>query len=238
MGGAGIEQYLTQASASSIVSYDDLWYLDLSLLDEACVINGLCSQSLRWTKVEVPGGKPMTGFGAGILLDRSDNLFIIGGAQRAEDDFTERGELFVFKTKDSFFKHCSATGSALTTGIAGVESVFYLQCMDSFMEAADGASFSVKISGPVDIIPGIVSQGKGRYSCSFTPVKVGSYFLSISMGRGGMLAPTLPFQSFVACQAPFLVRAMSRGVFCTQRPAETTASVLMVCLEQVKNTRI
>jgi hypothetical protein len=192
MGAGGIKAYLEESSASSIVSYDDLWYLDLSLLDEACAIDGLCSQSLRWTKVEVPGGKPMTGFGAGVLLDPSDNLFIIGGAQRAATQFEERGELFVFKLRDPFFKHCSATGSALTAGIAGVQSVFYLQCMDSFMQPADGASFAVKISGPVDIIPGIVGEGNGLYSCSFTPVRVGTYSLSIFMGRGGRLAPQKP----------------------------------------------
>jgi len=40
------------------------------------------------------------------------------------------------------------------------------------MDPADGATFAVKISGPVDIIPGIVSEGNGEYSCTFTPVKV------------------------------------------------------------------
>ena len=40
------------------------------------------------------------------------------------------------------------------------------------MDPADGATFAVKMSGPVDIIPGIVSEGNGEYSCTFTPVKV------------------------------------------------------------------
>lgn len=49
----------------------------------------------------------------------------------------------------------------------------------------DGASFKVDISGPVGMIPGIVSLGNGKYSCSYTPVKVGSYSLSVFVGRGG-----------------------------------------------------
>ena len=40
-------------------------------------------------------------------------------------------------------------------------------------------------AGPVDIIPGILNLGNGQYSCAFTPVKVGSYTLTIKVGRGG-----------------------------------------------------
>ena len=51
--------------------------------------------------------------------------------------------------------------------------------------SSDGASFKVDISGPVGMVPGIVSLGNGKYSCSFTPEKVGSYVISIYVGRGG-----------------------------------------------------
>ena len=122
------------------------------------------------------------GFGAGVLLDPSDNLFIIGGA---DSTLSEREELFVFQLRDPFYKHCSATGSALTAAKAGVKSIFYLQCMDNFMQPADGATFKVDIAGPVGMIPGIVSLGDGKYSCSFTPEKVGAYVISIYVGRGG-----------------------------------------------------
>jgi hypothetical protein len=130
----------------------------------------------------VPGDHPRTGFGAGVVLDPSDNLYIIGGV---DSTFGERDELFLFQLRDPFFKYCSATGSALQSGVAGVKSIFYLQCMDSFMEPASGASFTVTIEGPVSIQPGIVGLGGGKYFGSFTPVKMGIYTLSISVGRGG-----------------------------------------------------
>jgi hypothetical protein len=153
-------------------------YLDLAGLDDTGKSKGL----LPWRRVDVPGDRPRTGFGAGIVLDPSDNLYIIGGVDLASG---ERDELFLFQLRDPFFKHCSATGSALQAGVAGVNSIFYLQCMDSFMEPASGASFTVAIEGPVSIHPGIVGLGGGKYSCSFTPVKMGTYTLSISVGRGG-----------------------------------------------------
>jgi hypothetical protein len=122
------------------------------------------------------------GFGAGVLLDSKDNFFIIGGV---DSTLSERGELYVFQLQDPFYKHCSATGAALTSARAGVTSVFYIQCMDNFMEPANGATFKVDIAGPVGMIPGILSLGDGKYSCSYTPEKVGAYVISIYVGRGG-----------------------------------------------------
>jgi len=179
----GMKSYLDKITGiTNVKVYDDLWYLDLADLDEACVAQALCTKSLRWHRVEVTGSRPGSGFGAGLLLDPTENLYIIGGT---DSSFEERKELYVFQLRDPFYKHCSATGSALTSAMAGVRSVFYLQCMDSFEDPADGASFKVDISGPVGMIPGIVSLGDGKYSCSYTPVKVGSYSLSIYVGRGG-----------------------------------------------------
>ena len=146
-----------------------------------CISEGRC-KLLSWIRVDVPGSRPGTGFGAGVLLDPANNLYIIGGA---DSTFNERSELFYFQLRDPFFKYCSATGSALKAGVAGVKSIFYLQCMDNFMEPAEGASFAVTIKGPVSILPGIVGLGGGKYSCSFTPVKMGTYTISISVGRGG-----------------------------------------------------
>jgi hypothetical protein len=133
----------------------------------------------------VPGGKPGTGFGAGVLLDSTESLWIIGGADYTGAAFIERKELFYFQLKDPYFKHCSATGSALKAGVAGVKSIFYLQCQDNFMRPAESASFTVAMKGPVSLLPGIVELGGGKYSCSFTPVKMGTYTISISVGRGG-----------------------------------------------------
>jgi hypothetical protein len=122
------------------------------------------------------------GFGAGVLLDSKDNFFIIGGV---DSTLSERGELYVFQLQDPFYKHCSATGAALTSAKAGVTSVFYIQCMNNFMEPADGATFKVDIAGPVGMIPGILSLGHGKYACSYKPERVGAYIISIYVGRGG-----------------------------------------------------
>ena len=178
----GMKNYLDNVFDHRVKVFDDIWYLDLGNLDLACVSNGKCTSTIMWHRVEVPGSVPSSGFGAGVLLDPSERLYIIGGV---DSMFQERDELFVFQLRDPFYKHCSATGSALVSGIAGVQSVFYVQCLDSFLEPADGASLAVKISGPVDVIPGIVNLGNGKYSCSFTPIKVGNYVLSIKVGRGG-----------------------------------------------------
>ena len=143
--------------------------------------DGACAR-LRWTRIDVPGSKPANGFGAGVVLDSLDNLYITGGVSST---LTEVDDLFVFQLRDPFYKFCSSTGSALTAGLAGVQSIFYMQCRDAFNEPADGARFSVQISGPVDMIPPIKSLGNGKYSVAFTAVKVGQYFLSIKLGRGG-----------------------------------------------------
>ena len=142
----GIKTYLDQSSTSRIKVFDDLWYLELQDLDAECVSTGSCSQSL-WKLVDVPGAKPQNGLGAGVLLDPSDNLYITGGAGLQGSVLSEGRDLFVFQLRDPFYKYCSATGSALTAGEAGVQSIVHLQCKDAFMEPADGASFAVKISG-------------------------------------------------------------------------------------------
>ncbi len=132
----------------------------------------------------MPGGRPGTGFGAGVLLE-GQSLWIIGGADYTDAAFTERKELFYFQLRDPYFKHCSATGSSLKTAVAGVKSTFYLQCQDNFMRPAQSASFKVAMKGPVSLLPGIVELGGGKYSCSFTTVKMGTYTISVSVGRGG-----------------------------------------------------
>ena len=187
MGGSnyrhGMYYYLERSSATANTKvFDDLWYLDLAELGSACVTEGSCSTQLVWHLVDVTGSRPRAGFGAGVILDPSDNLYITGGGDAS---FSERDDLFIFQLRDPYYKHCSATGSALTRAMAGVNSVFFLQCMDAFMEPADGATFTVDIKGPVGMIPGIVSLGAGKYSCSYTPTKIGSYTLTIYVGRGG-----------------------------------------------------
>jgi hypothetical protein len=55
---------------------NDLWYLALDGLDDACVKEGYCYSILSWTKVDVPGAKPTNRWGAGLVIDNSDNLFV------------------------------------------------------------------------------------------------------------------------------------------------------------------
>jgi hypothetical protein len=55
---------------------NDLWYLNLNLLDEDCVKQGWCSNQLTWVQIDVPGSKPMKRWGAGLVIDNLDNLFV------------------------------------------------------------------------------------------------------------------------------------------------------------------
>ncbi len=155
----------------------------------------------------MPGDRPRTGFGAGVVVDPSDNLYIIGGADAR---LNERKELFLFQLRDPYFKYCSATGAVLKAGVAGVKSTIYLGCLDNFLENADGASFRVAIEGPVSIQPGIVSLGDGKYSCSFTPVKMGTYTLSIVLQS--KLTPSVYVPYFSTCSKPVYPQSSSRAV--------------------------
>jgi len=55
---------------------NDLWYLDLNLLDEDCVKEAWCYVQLTWVQIEVPGSKPTKRWGAGLVIDNLDNLFV------------------------------------------------------------------------------------------------------------------------------------------------------------------
>lgn len=115
----GFWSYLEMSGSSNVRVFDDLWYLDLADLDEGCVSQGACTKTLVWHRVDVTGSRPGAGFGAGALMDTSSgNFYIIGGV---DDTFRERDELFVFQLQDPFYKHCSATGSALTASQAGMK---------------------------------------------------------------------------------------------------------------------
>ena len=100
-------------------------------------------------QVDVPGSRPSGRFGAGIELDLTNYyLYIIVSlcelARRRKTEseqggtgytsgvgFVDYGDLYVFQLTDAFYKRCSATGQALTSAIAGVNAIFYLQCQVS-----------------------------------------------------------------------------------------------------------
>jgi hypothetical protein len=63
-------------SKEAPTALNDLWYLALDGLDDACVKEGYCYTMLSWTKVDVPGAKPANRWGAGLVIDNSDNLFV------------------------------------------------------------------------------------------------------------------------------------------------------------------
>jgi hypothetical protein len=69
-------QYLERSTSSDIVSMDDLWYLDLEPVTQSCAQDGVC-ELLTWVKVDVPGQKPPGRWGAGLVADAFDNLFIM-----------------------------------------------------------------------------------------------------------------------------------------------------------------
>lgn len=70
--------YLNRFTSSELVSLDDLWYLDLNSLDEDCVKDAICwdTDILVWKKIDVPGQSPTTRWGAGMLLDSANNLYV------------------------------------------------------------------------------------------------------------------------------------------------------------------
>jgi len=178
--------YLTKSDASAVIPLNDLWYLDLSSLTETCIKDGKCSSALPWTKIEVPGRAVPSRWGAGIVLDTAQNLYVTGGATVVNGAWTEVADLYVFQLGDPYYKKCSATGKGLTIAEAGVPAVFYLQCKDSLDAPANGARFQIDISGPVDMSPSVLSVGTGLYKCEFLPVRASSdYEITIKVGRGG-----------------------------------------------------
>jgi len=182
-------KFLNRESSSELVALNDLWYIDLNPLTEDCLREGYCDERLQWVKIDVPGQAPAGRWGAGMVLDASDNLYVTGGSTYSTSGgHTELGDLFVFRLRDAFYRKCSATGAGLTTAQAGVTAKFFLQCQDSFGEPANGARFSVSIAGPVDMQPSPLPVGVGLYECQYTPVKAGpGYSITIKVGRGGAL---------------------------------------------------
>mmetsp|Transcript_30252 Transcript_30252/g.47390 ORF Transcript_30252/g.47390 Transcript_30252/m.47390 type:complete len:902 (+) Transcript_30252:266-2971(+) len=188
-GASGIETYVDRTSHDGLVAMSDLWYLDLGGITDSCVVQADCMMKLPWTKIEVLGTQPSPRWGAGILLDPSDNLYVLGGVTTsASGQFVELEDLFVFQLRDPYYKRCSATGTALSAAVAGIEAVFYLQCRDAFDEPAAGAKFQVEIAGPVDMKPSVTNLGDGTYECRYQPaVASKDYTITIKVGRGGAL---------------------------------------------------
>jgi len=182
--------YLEGATQSDLVALTDLWYLDLSSLTVACVSGDEVCALLRWIMIDVPGTKPVGRWGAGMVLDPADNLYIIGGNtfDRTAREFQVLSDIFIFQLRDPYYKYCSATGAGLVSAVAGVSTPFYIQCRDAFGEPADSASFQVDITGKEGqpgMKPAPFPIGKGLYKCEYAAFVTGQYEIRIFVGRGG-----------------------------------------------------
>ena len=184
--------YLKGLSQANVVGLNDLWYLDLAPIAIECVSGAKACTPLQWIKIDVPGEKPAGRWGPGMVLDLSDNLYIIGGStfDSASQQFKVLNDIYIFQLRDPYYKYCSATGSGLQAAVAGRKTPFYLQCRDAFGEPSASASFAVDIVGQeqqptMKPAPRPDPNEKGLYSCTFTPFVTGQYEVRIAVGRGG-----------------------------------------------------
>ena len=140
--------YLEGATQADILSLSDLWYLDMTPLSVACLSGSAACPQLQWVLIDVPGVKPMGRWGAGMVLDPSDNLYIIGGNtfDTTAREFKVRSDIFIFQLRDAYYKYCSATGAGLFSAIAGIRVPFYIQCRDAFGEPANNANLQVSFA--------------------------------------------------------------------------------------------
>jgi len=178
-----------------VYAFNDLWYLDLSTLTVECARSAQCGTILNWYQVDVPGGssRPLERWGAGIVLDPQDNLYVVGGTtyDSTTKTFGELSDTYLYQMRDPFYKYCAATGSGLRSAKAGVPAHFYIKCYDIFGLDPSTAKFKVDIEG--DVIAGgarinptpFSLATPGLYKVEFTLLKVGAYRITVSVGRGG-----------------------------------------------------
>ena len=182
--------YLERATNMDLVVLSDLWYLDLQPLTKTCLNGRSKCEALKWVLIDVPGEKPMGRWGAGMVLDPSDNLYIIGGNSfdSVTNDFIVLSDIFIFQLRDPYYKYCSVTGAGLFGAIAGISTPFYIQCRDAFGEPASSAAFEVDITGKEGqpgMKPAPYGIGEGLYQCEFSAFVTGQYEIRIFVGRGG-----------------------------------------------------
>jgi len=202
--GSLIGDYLT-GKGYAISSLDDLWYLDLDQINSGgaglvCLQFGKCLNPLRWVRMDVPGGRPPSRFGAGMsILDSNGEgvLYLTGGINKKEALDTsakstiELNDLYLFQLRDPFYRRCSATGKGLVSAIAGQETPFLVACTDLLGAPAIGAQFDVAVlpgascTGCPSAYPPVLSVGVGLYQCIYTPTVAGEYGIFIKVGRGG-----------------------------------------------------
>lgn len=77
---SAVRDYLEDADYG-VYAFNDLWFLDLSALTVECARSAMCGTILNWHQVDVPGGssRPTKRWGAGLILDPQDNLYVVGG---------------------------------------------------------------------------------------------------------------------------------------------------------------
>ena len=95
--------YLEGATHADILSLSDLWYLDMTPLSVACLSGAEACPNLQWVLIDVPGVKPMGRWGAGMVLDPSDNLYIMGGNtfDTTAREFKVLSDNFIFQLRSA-----------------------------------------------------------------------------------------------------------------------------------------
>ena len=238
---------LERSSSSPPTALNDLWFLDLTDIDSACLMYGACPSILLWTLVPVSGQQPGARWGAGIVLDTASNtLYITGGFTTETGDsgaisYITLNDMFLYQLLDPYVSSCSASGDGLTVSYAGVQTTFSISCKDVFGSAATGAIFSVQLSGPIVITPSVSSSNVlGTYQCIYEAVKAGSYTLEIRVGRGGSMYQDLISQPYSVVVHPSDTSpsdSTASGDFLSISTAGVVGTFVIVALDSLGNRR-
>ncbi len=239
--------YLERSSSSPPTALNDLWYLDLTLIESDCLMYGSCSSILLWTLISVPGQQPAGRWGAGIVLDTTSMiLYITGGTTTVTSasggvSYTDLNDMFLYQLLDPFGGSCTASGNGLSVAYAGVQTSFLITCNDAFGNAAVGAIFHIEISGPIGITPvASATAVAGTYQCVYEAVTAGVYSLEIRMGRGGTMYQDLiasPYTVVVHPSETSPSDSTATGDFLSVSTAGIVGNFIIVALDALQNRR-
>jgi hypothetical protein len=204
MTGSGRAMYAEDYLAgryTGLTSLDDLWMLDLDKLGQgaaSCLTFGKCPM-ISWREITVPGPRPLSRFGATmVLLDDSGQgeLYVAGGVHMDTSGTVptavDLSDFYKFDLRAPLHQSCAATGRALETATAGQTGTFYIACANVFDQPAKGGQFSVEIraaqqcSGCPTQFPTVKETAiLGLYKCEYTLDVSGVYNVLVSVGKSG-----------------------------------------------------
>ncbi len=239
--------FLEKNSRSPPTALNDLWFLDLTLIDSNCLMYGICSSVLVWTQILVAGQQPAGRWGAGILLDTvSSTLYITGGTTTVTDfsgevSYSDLNDMYLYQLLDPLLGSCAASGEGLSIAYAGVQTSFLIRCTDLFGTAAIGAIFRIEISGPIGITPvASPTAVPGTYQCVYEAVTAGVYSVEIRMGRGGTKHQDLiasPYTVVVHPSETSPSDSTASGDFLSVSTAGIVGNFIIVALDALQNRR-